>query len=136
MMKIKHVLIISAFVLLVFGIGFLLAPVWSMGLFAITLEPGGAMATQLLAATFLGFAALNWLGRNYVVPEDVRSIILANFVMNTVSFVALLIQKLDGLGNAWSWIPILLYLLFAVAYGYSLVFKSTYEEPTMRAKHA
>lgn len=135
-MKIKHVLIISAFVLLVFGIGFLLAPIWSMGLFDVTLDPAGAMAIQLLAATFLGFATLNWLGRNYVVPDDVRSIILANFVLNVVSFVVLLIQKLDGLGNAWSWIPILLYLLFAVAYGYSIVVKSTYEEPTMRAKHA
>lgn len=135
-MKVKHFLIISAIVLFVFGIGFLVAPVWTVELFGMTVDPGGILMTQLLAAAFLGFAALNWVGRNYAVPEDVRSLIIANFVANTVGFVVALIQKLDGMGNAWSWIPIVLYLLFALAFGYSFLVKSTYEEPTMRAKHA
>ena len=135
-MKIKHILVISAFILLVFGVGFLVAPVWTMDLFDVTLEPGGILMTQLLAAAFLGYAALNWVGRNYAVPEDVRSLIVANFVMNAVGFVVILIQKLDGVGNALCWVPIALYLVFALAFGYTLAVKSTYEEPTMRTKHA
>ena len=135
-MKVKHILIISALVLLVFGIGFLFAPVWTMGLFEITIGVGGILMVQLLAAAFLGFAVLNWMGRNYAVPEDVRSLIWANFVANTIGFVVCLVQKLDGVGNAWCWVPIALYLLFALAFGYSIVVKSTYEEPTVRVKHA
>jgi hypothetical protein len=135
-MKVKNLLIVSAIVLLVFGIGFLFAPIWTMDLFDITIGAGGILVTQLLAATFLGFAVLNWVGRNYIAPNDVRSIILANIVADTVGFIASLLQKLDGVGNNWSWIPIALYLLFALGFGYSLLVRSTYEEPTMRTKHA
>jgi hypothetical protein len=135
-MKVKNFLIISAIVFLVFGIGFLFAPVWSTGLFDITVEPGGAMVVQLLAAAFLGFAALNWFGRNYAAPEDVRSIIFANFFGDTIGFIITLYHRLDGMGNAWTWIPIVLYLLFALAFGYSLLDRKTYEEPVIRPKTA
>lgn len=135
-MKVKHILVIDAIVLLVFGIGFLFAPVWSMELFDISLDTAGILMTQLLAAAFLGFAVLDWMGRNYAVADDVRPLIVANFVVSAVGFVVALLQRLDGFGNVWTWIPIVLYLLFALAFGYSLLDRSTYEEPTMRTKHA
>lgn len=135
-MKVKHLLMVTAIVLLVFGIGFLFAPIWTMELFDISIDVGGILMTQLLAAAFLGYAVLNWVGRNYIVPEDVRSLIWANFVANTVGFIVTLLQKLAGVGNEWCWIPIALYLLFALGFGYSILVKSTYEEPTMRTKHA
>lgn len=135
-MKVKYVLIVSAVVLLLFGVGFLFVPEWTMGLFDITIDIGGILMTQLVAAAFLGFAILNFLGRNYAVADDVRPIIAANFLMNAVGFVVTLIQRLNDVGNIWSWIPIALYLLFALAFGYSLLVRSTYEQPTMRTKPA
>lgn len=135
-MKVKHILVIDAIVLLVFGIGFLFAPVWSLELFDISLDVGGILMTELLAAAFLGFAILNWMGRNYIVADDVRPLIVANFIMNAVGFVVVLLQRLDGVGNMWTWVPIILYLLFAVAFGYSMIDKSTYEKPTKRIKEA
>lgn len=135
-MKIKYFLVISAIVLLVFGIGFLFAPVWTMGLFDLTIEGGSILVVQLLAAAFLGFAALNWFGRHYAAPEDMRSIIFANFFANTVGFIVILYHKLDGVGNNWAWVPIALYLLFALAFGYSILNKEMYEEPALEATHA
>lgn len=135
-MKVKYFLIISAIVLLVFGVGFLFAPVWTMGLFDITVDGAGILVVQLLAAAFLGFAALNWFGRHYAAPEDMRSIIFANFFANTIGFIVALYHKLDGLGNNWAWIPIALYLLFALAFGYSILNRQTYEEPTLTPEHA
>lgn len=135
-MKVKNFLVISAFVFVVFGIGFLFAPVWSMDLFDLTVQPEGAMVVQLLGATFFGFAILNWFGRNYAVPEDVRPIIIANFFGDTIGFVVVLYHKLDGMGNNLTWVPIALYLLFALAFGYSLLDKSTYEEPGLSVKPA
>lgn len=135
-MKVKHILILDAIVLLVFGIGFLFAPVWSMEFFGISLDTSGILMTELLAAAFLGFAVLDWMGRNYVVADDVRPLIVANFVMNAIGFVVTLLQRLDGVGNAWTWVPIVLFLLFALAFGYSLLDKSTYEKPTVQMKQA
>lgn len=135
-MKVKNILIIDAIVLFVFGIGFLFAPIWTLELFDISLATGGILMTQLLAAAFLGFAVLDWMGRNYAVADDVKPLIVANFVGSAVGFVVVLLQRLDGVGNAWTWVPIVLYLLFALAFGYSLFDKRTYEEPTMRTKQA
>jgi hypothetical protein len=135
-MKLRHVLIITAIVALVFGIAFLFAPVWTMELFDITLDDGGALMTQLVAAGFLAFAVLNWMGRNYKVADDVRPIIVANLFANVIGFVVCLIQRLNDVGNAWGWVPIALYLLFALAFGYSLAVRSTYEEPVVRTRPA
>ncbi len=135
-MKVKTILIIDAIVLFVFGIGFLFAPVWSLDLFDISLATGGILMTQLLAAAFLGFAVLDWMGRNYAVADDVRPLIAANFIHCVVGFAITLMQRLDGVGNAWTWVPIILYLLFALAFGYSILDKKTYEKPTMRTKQA
>lgn len=135
-MKVKHILIINAVVLLVFGIGFLFAPVWTMALFDISLDTSGIVMTQLLAAAFLGFAVLDWMGRNYAVADDVLPLIVANFVASAVGFVVAVLQRLAGVGNVWVWVPIVLYLLFALAFGYSLLNRATYEEPTMRTKQA
>lgn len=135
-MKAKYILVIAAIVLLVFGLGFLFVPLAVMNRFGVPLGPDGILMTQLLGAAFLGFAVLNWVTQSFTVPEDLRPIVLANFVMNAVGFVVALLQKLNGLGNVWSWVPIGLFLLFALAFGYSYLVKSSIEETTVRAKHA
>lgn len=135
-MKAKYILVTAAVVLLIFGLGFLFSPLWVMNLFGVPLGPDGLLMTQLLGATFLGFAVLNWMTRTFTVAEDLRPIVLANFVVNAVGFVVALLQKLDGVGNVWSWIPIALFLLFALAFGYSYLVRSSIEEPRVRAKHA
>ncbi len=135
-MKAKFFLVVSAIFLQVFGLGFIVAAQWTMELFDIALEPGGILMTQLLGAGFVGFAILNWFSRTVTIYEEVYPILLANVVMNVVGFVAALLQQLDGLGNAWGWVPIALYLFFALAFGYCLLVKSSIEQPMMRTKHA
>ena len=135
-MKARFILVVSAIVLLVFGLGFIISPQWTMELFDITVEPGGILMTQLLGAGFVGFAILNWMARNVTVYEDASPILWANFFMNSIGFVVALLQRLDGLGNAWSWVPVALYLLFALAFGYCILVRSSIEKPMMRTRHA
>jgi hypothetical protein len=135
-MKIRHILIITAFVALVFGVALLFAPVWTLGLFDVTMDTSGTLMTQLVAAGFLAFAVLNWMGRNYAVADDVRPIIVANFFANALGLVVCLIQKLNDVGNIWFWAPIAFYLLFTLAFGYSLLVRSSYEEPVVRTRPA
>ena len=135
-MKVKHILVIDVVVLIVFGAAFLFVPVWAMELFGFTLEPAGVLMTRLVAAAFIGFGVLNWIGRHYIAPNDVFALIAGNFTMNIIGFFVTLFARMSGMGNLWTWIPVLLYLLFASAFGYSMVDKSTYEEPTVQMKHA
>lgn len=135
-MKVKQLLIISAIALLVFGLGFLLAPMWTMAFFDVDLGAGGGMMAQLVGGTFLGLAVINWRGSTYVVADDVRPLIWGNMVLNILGFVVIFLKILDGLGNWLAWLPAVLYLVLGLAYLYSLLDKRTYEEPTMRTKHA
>ena len=135
-MKARFILVVSAIVLLIFGLGFIISPQWTMELFDITVEPGGILMTQLLGAGFVGFAILNWMARNVTVYEDASPTLWANFFMNAIGFVVALLQRLDGLGNAWSWVPVALYLLFALAFGYCILVRSSIEKPMMRTRHA
>lgn len=135
-MKAKFILVVSAVVLLVFGLSFIVNAQWTLELFEIVVEPGGILVTQLLGAGFVGFAVLNWMARNVTVHEDAYPILMANLFMNVIGFVVALLQKLDGLGNAWCWLPIALYLLFAVAFGYCVFVRSSIEKPMMRTRHA
>lgn len=134
-MKVKHFLVISTIALIVFGLAFLVAPIWSMARFDVALDIGGSMMTQLLGGAFLGLAAINWMGRNYVVAEDVRPLIVGNLLLNILGFIVVLVQILAGLGNLLAWVPAGIYLILGLAYGYSLINKRTYEEPTVRVKH-
>lgn len=130
-MKIRHVLLFNFCVLLVFGIGFLFAPVWMLGLFDIAVDTVGILFTRLLSAAFLGILTINYLARNHTASEDVRALIGGNFVANILGFIVLLYYGLQGLGNALVWLPIFLYLFFAIAFGYCLVEPGTYEEPIL-----
>jgi hypothetical protein len=135
-MKVKSFFTIAAVVTLIFGLGFLITASWTTNLFGITIDTGGVLMTQLLGAAFLGFAVLNWMARSFAVPQDVHHIILANFVADAVGFVVALWQKLNGTGNAWFWLPVALYLLFALAFGYFYLTRSEVEEYRVKARHA
>ena len=136
-MKVKFFFTAAAIVMLIFGIGFLVAAAWTMNLFGITLDAGGTMMTQLVGVTLLGFAAMNWMARNFAVAEDVHHLIIANFIANGLGFVVTLWQKLSNdMGNGWSWLPIALYLVFALAFGYFYLSGSEVEEYKIAAKRA
>ena len=135
-MKARFVMTLSVICLLIFGLGFIFAPQWTLDLFDIAIEPGGVLMTQLLGAGFVGFAIMNWLARNFTVHADATPVLTANFFMNAIGFIVALNHMLDGLSNAWGWVPTALYLLFALAFGYCLLVRSSIEKPMMRTRHA
>lgn len=135
-MKAKNLFTIEAIVVLLFGLAFLLLARWSMGLFGFTLGTDGLLMTQLVGTTFLGFAVLNWVARNAAPLADARPVILANVAMNALGFIITLVHRLNGVGNAWTWIPVILYLLFAAAFAYLYVVMSRPQEPEARTKRA
>ncbi|WP_420644453.1 hypothetical protein [Candidatus Leptofilum sp.] len=135
-MRAKFFLMLEVIVLLVFGLSFIIDAQWSMSLFGLTLDQGGIVMTQLVGAGFVSIAILDWFARNVNVYGDAFPVLMANFFMNAIGFVVLLVHKLAGLGNNWTWIPIALYLLFALAFGYCLLVKSSIETRIVRPRHA
>jgi len=119
-MKLNCLLIIGAVMTLVVGLTLLIAPAWLASLFGVS----GAEATlavvyaRLWGAAFLGFSALNWLGRNVAEGSARQAIILSNLLMDAIGFVVTLIAQLANVANVAGWIVVALYLLFALGFGW------------------
>ena len=125
-MKLKYWMAAKAIVEVIFGIGFVLMPVALGSLFGLTLTPGGALMAQLFGVAFIFGSIVLWLARN-LTESDVaaRAIIIAVVVSNTIGFIVTLIASLSGVWNALGWLPVVLYLVFGLAFAYFLFFKRT-----------
>lgn len=66
----------------------------------------------------LGFAALSWSARSAPESEARRSIVLGSFVYSVLGFIVSLVSQLAGMVNALGWSTVVLFLLFALGFGY------------------
>ncbi|MBI2863266.1 MAG: hypothetical protein HYX94_01725 [Chloroflexi bacterium] len=115
-MKLSLVLAISAVFMALIGLGYLLIPATvSFGVVDATASSGLIELLRLQASTFLGIAVLNWVARNAEASKARDSIVLAN----TVGFALAAILGIWGLFNGLptvAWVPVIIDLLFAVAF--------------------
>ena len=117
-MKLRYLLIVSAVVYALFGIGFLLVPGPVLSLYGgMSMEP---FTENLFGAMLIGFAVLNWFARNATEGPALRAIVLANLVANTLVFILTLLQQLSGFVNALGWASVVISLLLALGFAYSL----------------
>ena len=117
-MKLKTLLILGAIVNAIFGLAFLLVPEAVTSVYGNTLSQGGIIFARLFGAAMLGFAALSWSARSAPESEARRSIVLGSFVYSALGFIVSLVSQLAGMVNALGWSTVVLFLLFALGFGY------------------
>jgi len=79
---------------------------------------------QLFGAALLGFAAILWLCKDAEDSPVRQAILLGLFVAEGVGFVIALKTQLGGGINALGWSTVIIYLLFALGFGYFRFIKS------------
>lgn len=117
-MNLKTLMIIKAIVCIALGIPILIAPEFIYGLFGATLQEGGTFAAREYGAALLGAFFLTWYARNTDESRARRAIILDLFVYDAIGVVVTLIALLGGLLSWLGWGIVVIYLFFAVGYGY------------------
>ena len=122
-MKLNILLVINAILLGFFGLASLLAPEASATPYGLTLDPLSKHLNQLLGAFFLGLAVLSWMSRKVTDSNAQRAILLAFFISYSISMIISIIDILSGLGNAFGWSSVVLYLLLLIGFGYYLFVK-------------
>jgi hypothetical protein len=113
-MKLNTLMIITAIVAFIFGLGFLLAPVPSIGMYGSTLEGSGVFVARYLGAALLGYAFLAWLNRN----NASKGVQAGFFAAMVLGLVASLYDAIAGTHNALVWLNVVIYLLLALGFGY------------------
>ncbi|MBU0691043.1 hypothetical protein KKC97_01025 [bacterium] len=117
-MQFKSLAITKAVVCLAFGGLILFVPRFAYGLFGVELGAGGVVAGQEYAAAMLGTMMLLWFARNAEPSGIRRAIALGMCTYNTIGFIIVLMATLAGVFNALGWAVVVIYLYFAVGFGF------------------
>jgi hypothetical protein len=120
-MKVNTLMIITAILLAVYGIGFVIAPAPLLSLMGITADPAVAFITQAFGAALIGYAVMNWFARNAVDSDARQAIVLADASFNALAIVVNLLGTLSGVLNVLGWSNVVIHLLLAAGFAYFLV---------------
>lgn len=118
---------LSIALLLVGGALLLFAPDVVLGMLAPGVPSSAGWLGQLIAAAWLGVAAMNWLQRTAVLGGIYgRPVVSANLVLYFVSAMSLVRARLDGATPVAAWIVIVPIALMAAAYA-ALLFRGPFD---------
>ncbi|HSF82128.1 MAG TPA: hypothetical protein VLA49_12880 [Anaerolineales bacterium] len=117
-MKLNTFLAIAVVLAALYGLGFLLIPAQTIGLYGITLSLDGLFVARYLGSAFLGVAVLNWMARSLTSREALKPILLGDFVISLTGLVVAVWDALAGSGNALSWATVVIYLFLTLGFGY------------------
>ena len=111
----------KAIVVLLFGLGFILAPVFLASIYGMKLDPAGTLMARLFGTAFILESIVLWFARNGAISEKpVRGVVIAVVVSNAIGFIVTLLATLAGVWNALGWLSVGLYLVFGLAFAYYL----------------
>jgi len=122
-MTLKTLMSIKAVICLLFGIGFLLIPSTLASYFGMFPDISGRLMAQFFGQAFVLLGLLLWLARNTSEPGIRKAFALALFVGDMIGFVVSLMAVLNGIMNALGWLPVGLYLVIGLGFGYILISK-------------
>jgi hypothetical protein len=117
-MNLKTLMIIKAIFCISLGIPILLAPGFTYSIFGATLNEAGVYAAREYGAAMIGTLFLTWYARNAAESQSRRAIILDLFIYDAIGVVITLIALFSGLFNLLGWAILVIYLFFAIGYGY------------------
>lgn len=117
-MKLSVFMVIVAVVAGLFGLGFVFIPERLMSYYGAAPAASANYMAQLFGAALLGFAVILWLCKNAEDSPMRQAILLGLFVAEGVGFVIALKTQLGGAINALGWSTVIIYLLFALGFGY------------------
>ena len=120
-MKLQTLMVIKAGVCLVLGAIILIVPTVLYGLFGAALTATGALAAREYGASLIGNMLVTWFARNAQNSDARRAIILGLCVYDAIGFLVALAAVIMGVFNPLGWLVVILYLFFAVGFGYFFV---------------
>ena len=120
-MLIKRLLQFNAFVSGFFGIAFLIAPTLVLSQYGVEINETITFLGRLYGCMQLSFAVIIWKAIT-ITHSDLKGwLIVGLFVGDAIAALVSVWAQLSGVMNTSGWLIVLLYSLFAVGYGYSIL---------------
>ncbi len=130
----KNLTTVSAAITMLFGIVFLLVPKQALDAYEVTGYDTGELwsMTQLFGTALITIALISWSVREMEDSDIRRNLTIAFTVGNSIGTIVSIIIPIEDRANALVWVSVVIYLLFALGFGYLLFMKPS-EEPTTEA---
>ena len=115
-MSLPLFLLLAAINEAVFGLGFLLAPDFTVAPMGVVLNPAGAMIARILGAALIFMALVFFWLRNAQAGEAKTAVLRAGCIYYVVSAVPIILGITSGLANASAWGTVLIHVLLAFGF--------------------
>lgn len=120
-MKLSQWMAAKAVIVAVFGIGFVLVPVFMGSIYGMKVDAVAALMARLFGAAFICEAIVLWFARGGAISDKpVKGLVTAVVVSNAIGFIVCLLATLAGVWNALGWLSVGLYLVFGLGFAYFL----------------
>ena len=118
-MNLKNLFLINSILALVFGLGFLIVPADVLKQYGILMMPKAGIAiARLYGAALIGFSILSWFAKDLNPGDGRRAIASAIFIMDAISVIISLMNRLNGVTNNLGWANVVIFGLLAAGFGY------------------
>jgi hypothetical protein len=124
-MNLRNLLLLGALLALLFALGLLLGPTTILTVFGLGTGPGENLVAQLLGATLVVPALIGWFARDVADPGSRAAVVVPLFLWSVIGFVISLLGVLSKALKLSGWGIVVLFLFFALGYGYFQFFRST-----------
>lgn len=112
---------IAAAVSLVNGVPGLIAPAAMASFYGVTLDSQSALAAQLLAGSYIGYAVINWTTRGCTDVALCRGLDAGNFIGWALGTVIWIYAASSGMTNAVGWFGAGFTVMFTLGWSYFLI---------------
>lgn len=117
-MKLTTFIATHAVLLLFFGLGFLVAPIWMLSIYGSSSNSTGLLTARVFGIGNIQLSMIMWTFRNDVGSKLLKTLVLLLFLGNALAFMLALQAQIAGIFNVLGWTNVALYLLFSLGYGY------------------
>jgi hypothetical protein len=119
-MNLKLFLGIGAVISVLYGAGFILIPNFLLTLYGIESSPAAILGFRYFGLTLLTLGIAAWVMKESSDWTAIRGLLLGLVVGDALGVIVSAWATLAGVTNAMGWSAFLIYLVFALAYGYFL----------------
>lgn len=119
-MKLKVLLVISAILGTVLGLGFFFVPELVMSTFGVDAGEAHQHTARNFGSAVTGLAVISWLARNSRDSIARRAIILGLFIYFIFGSISIISFQLQGNANNYGWFIVALHVYLVVGFGYHL----------------
>jgi hypothetical protein len=115
--RLRSLLLLAGVIALVFGLGFLFAPRWMLGLYGITADSPIVLVSRFFGAALVQLGLVLYLIRDVSDLRTQRGVVIGSFIGSVAGLVVALTGQFWGVVNQFGWSSVAIYGLLTLGYG-------------------